>query len=85
MARSVFSPGYAILIGGLADARRQAGVTQVQLAERLNKPQSFISKIERGERRVDVLEFCAIARALGSEPSKLMAGIEVGLPAELPV
>jgi len=40
-------------------------MTQVQLAEKLQKPQSFVSKCERGERRVDFTEFLEIAEALG--------------------
>jgi len=41
-------------------------MTQQQLAERLEKPQSYGSKVERGERRIDVTEFLAIVRALNS-------------------
>jgi transcriptional regulator with XRE-family HTH domain len=85
MSKSVFSDAYAILVAGLVEARHLAGVTQVQLADRLGKPQSFISKIERGERRVDALEFCAIAQALGIKPSELMSTIEPRLPTELPI
>ena len=52
--------------------RKAAGITQVELAERLGKPQSFVSKVERGERRLDVIEFCQVAEALGHEPAKLL-------------
>lgn len=52
----------------LADARKKAGVTQDELAARLQKPQSFISAYERGQRRVDVLELVLIFGALGIEP-----------------
>lgn len=48
----------------LIDARREAGLTQSELARQLDRPQSYISKYERGERRVDVVEFLDIARAL---------------------
>ncbi|MBL8554605.1 MAG: helix-turn-helix transcriptional regulator [Phenylobacterium sp.] len=44
--------------------RRDAGVTQVELARRLQKPQSFVSAYERGQRRIDFLEFVGIAAAL---------------------
>lgn len=43
-------------------ARNEAGLTQVDVAQRLKKPQSYISKIERGERRVDVTELSILAK-----------------------
>ncbi len=49
----------------LIDARKKAGLSQAQLAKRLAKPQSFVSKFERGERRLDVIEFKSVAQALG--------------------
>jgi transcriptional regulator with XRE-family HTH domain len=57
----------------LVEARTRAGVTQVELAARLGRPQPFISFVERGERRVDVIEFYAIMRRWGPTPSKLSA------------
>ncbi|MGN6369063.1 MAG: helix-turn-helix domain-containing protein [Phycisphaerae bacterium] len=50
------------------DARKGAGITQAELAKRLRLPQSFVSKYERGERRLDVVEFLAIAECLGADP-----------------
>jgi transcriptional regulator with XRE-family HTH domain len=55
----------------LVATRREAGLTQAQLAERLKKPPSFIAKIEIGERRLDVIEFAAIAKALKIDPRTL--------------
>ncbi len=43
-------------------ARRSAGLTQVEVANKLGKPQSYVSKCESGERRVDVLELAMFAR-----------------------
>ena len=51
--------------------RKAAGVRQQALAERLGRPQSFVAKYENGERRLDMIEFIAIARALGADPVKL--------------
>jgi transcriptional regulator with XRE-family HTH domain len=48
----------------MIEARKNHGVTQTQLATRLNKPQSFVSKYERGDRRLDFVEFLEIANAL---------------------
>jgi transcriptional regulator with XRE-family HTH domain len=52
----------------LVAARKESGLTQVQLAERLSRPQSFVSKVERGERRLDVVEFFEVAQAIGIDP-----------------
>ncbi len=59
-------------------ARKAAGLTQHALALRLKKPQSFVAKYEGGERRLDVVEFVAVARALGADPLKLMADFVAG-------
>lgn len=80
MPRSVHTDAYASIIAGLVDARKAKGVTQVELAKRLGRPQSFISEIETRERRLDVLEFYALARALRIEPSKLFATLTADLP-----
>ena len=72
MARSLRSPHHQKLQALLADARAQAGFTQAELATKLDRPQSFIAKCETGERRVDVVEFCEIAEALGIDPEALL-------------
>jgi transcriptional regulator with XRE-family HTH domain len=59
----------------LADARRRANLTQQELAKRLGKPQSFVSDYERGQRRIDLMEFLIIARALGVDPQEIFKGI----------
>lgn len=53
-----------------------AGLTQQTLAEQLRKPQSYVSKVERSERRLDVAEFIAYARALGQDPAQLIRAVE---------
>jgi ribosome-binding protein aMBF1 (putative translation factor) len=83
--RTKLSDAYPMLIRGLVKARKSSGMTQVQLALRLAKPQSFVSKIERSERRLDVLEFCAIARAIGTEPDELLKAILKDLPKRLKI
>jgi transcriptional regulator with XRE-family HTH domain len=56
----------------LVEARKSAGLTQADLASRLQRPQSFVSKYERGERRLDVVEFGEVAKALSVDPAKLL-------------
>jgi transcriptional regulator with XRE-family HTH domain len=66
---------YKVVGACLAAARRRLNVTQQQLAGRLRKPQSFVSEYERGQRRIDVVEFLLIARTLGADPLSLFAEI----------
>lgn len=73
MTQSVFSDRYSQFLVVMTQARKNAGLTQSQLAKRLGKPQSYISKAERGERRVDVIEFLEIADALGKRPVDLIS------------
>ena len=72
IGKSVHSPDQAAFCELMVGARKAAGLTQQALAVRLRKPQSFVAKYEGGERRLDVVEFVAIARALGADPLKLM-------------
>ena len=57
----------------LVNARKAAGLTQVDLASLLERPQSFVSKYERGERRLDLIEFGEVAAALGINPAKFLS------------
>lgn len=71
MPKSAFSDAHAAMVRTLIAARHQAGLLQAELAAKLGKDQSFISNIERGERRVDVVEFHAISTAMGINPVDL--------------
>ncbi len=76
MSKSAFSRKHDHFRRLLADARRDAGLTQVALATKLGRPQSFVSKFERGERRLDVIEFLDVARALGIDPARMITELE---------
>ena len=65
MPGSLGTPRYNNLMTKLAQLRKQSGMTQSQLAKKLGKPQSFVAKYEGGERRLDVIEFVDVVRALG--------------------
>ena len=73
---SLFPDLYDRCLAGLVAARRKAGVTQADLAARLGRPQSFVAKYEGRERRLDVAEFCSIARELGADPIKMLRAAE---------
>lgn len=59
---NVYSEAYRHFLARLRAARRQASLSQVEVARRLKRPQSFVSKCESGERRVDVIELAAFAK-----------------------
>jgi len=83
MPRSTHSEAYERLRDALVAARDRAGVTQVALAERLGKPQSFVSKFENRERRLDLIEVLAVLRALGIDEVRFLTDLVRDLPAEL--
>lgn len=85
MVKSVFTKQFASFRRTLIAERKGAEVTQVELAERLSPcgldmTQSVISKVERGERRLDVVEFIFFMRALGSDPAEVIAKVEQAFP-----
>ena len=66
---------YAAIRGPLVEARGRAGLSQRQLAARIGKCASHITMIERGQRRIDTLEFLAIAVALDLCPAELFSNV----------
>lgn len=75
MTKSLHLKSYASLLAVLINARRDRGLTQQMVADRLQKPQSYVAKIEGGERRLDIVEFVALTRALGIDPSAMFADV----------
>ncbi|EKK5221829.1 helix-turn-helix transcriptional regulator [Cronobacter sakazakii] len=69
---SIYSDEYQLVIKLLRSVRIDRGITQSQLAKSLGKPQSFVAKVENGERRLDVIEFAAIARLLSLDPAEIL-------------
>ena len=82
MARTIRSEGHEALRRELIDARKRAGLTQAQLAERLRCHQSFVARIENGERRVDVVELVTLARAIGIRAVDLLEAVEASTPSD---
>ena len=66
-SKTIHRKEYKELLAALAQARKDAGMTQAELAKKLKKPQSYVSKVENGERRLDVVELMEIAKAVGFE------------------
>ena len=71
MPSAFSSDRYAVLAEVLARARQDAGMSQVELAARLKRPQSYVSNVERRERRVDVVDFYDWAIAVSANPKAL--------------
>ena len=75
MTKSLYTTRYDQFRHLLIEARKQSGLTQVDLAKRLSRPQSFVSKFERGERRLDVIEFLDIAEALKIDACQFLSKV----------
>lgn len=73
--KSLRSREHRCVIAVLVATRKAAGLTQQQVAARLRKPQSFVSKYETGERRLDVPEFIRVSRCLNADPAALITKI----------
>ena len=80
----VSSPRYRLALSLLISARTEAGITQRDMAERLGKPRSFVSKVESRERRVDFVEFVEWAQALHVSPELLIAEVARALTTHEP-
>ena len=72
MGKTIHSPEHQKLRELLIAARKKAGLTQAEVAKRLGRPQSFVAKYEGGERRLDVIEFIHVAKAVRAHPVKLL-------------
>jgi transcriptional regulator with XRE-family HTH domain len=80
VTKSLHSPTYRKLTALLVQARRKSGLTQQEVADALKTHQSYVAKVEGGERRIDVVEFMELAKALGVVPSNLLKKLESAVP-----
>jgi transcriptional regulator with XRE-family HTH domain len=76
MRRSIHSEAYGAFVDLMIEARKASGMTQAEVAVALGKPQSFVSKYESHERRLDVVEFVAIARVVRADPVRIVNVID---------
>ncbi len=74
--KSVFSKTNEELVRRLRQARKEAGLSQIEAAKRLGCRQTFISKMECGGRRIDVVEFLFLLRAYGVDPGSFLRDLE---------
>ncbi len=76
MEKSIYTREYTLLLEVLRTARERAGLTQVELASKLEETQTFVSKCERGERRLDIIEVRNWCGALGITLDELIRSLE---------
>jgi transcriptional regulator with XRE-family HTH domain len=81
MSKSVFGGAHQELVAVLTNARKNAGLTQVELGQKVGKDQSYISLIENSQRRIDVLEFIALCRAMNIDPIRAFGLLMERVPA----
>ncbi|HJX17307.1 MAG TPA: helix-turn-helix transcriptional regulator [Acidiferrobacterales bacterium] len=79
MQKSIGSRNYAHFLTCLREAREKSGVTQEEMAARLGETQSFVSKCERGERRMDIVELREFCKAMGLTLEKFVKQLERGM------
>lgn len=79
MDKSIYSREYAMVTRLLKEARDAAGLTQMELAEKLGQSQSFVSKFERGERRLDVVQLRTVCSVLGTTLPDFVDSLEKAL------
>jgi transcriptional regulator with XRE-family HTH domain len=77
LAKSVYTRKYKKLIEYLRQARISADLTQADVAKALRRPQSFISKCESGERRIDVVELIEICKIYDLAPEKVLKAVQL--------
>lgn len=75
MRPSIYSERHQRLRTLLREARLEKGLKQADLAAKLGVPQSYISKYESGERRLDVIEFIDLCEALGIDPAIIFSSL----------
>lgn len=76
MSKSIHTAEYRVFLDLLRQVRLEAGLTQVELAERLGVTQVFVSKSERGDRRIDVLELARFCAVMGSSLASFAVRLE---------
>lgn len=76
MEKSIYSQEYSLFLAQLRNAREEKGLTQTDVAQELGQTQSFVSKVERGERRLDVVELRAFCNAIGIQFPRFIAQMD---------
>jgi len=76
LPKSLRSPAQSVLVREIKSARQKAGMSQQQVADQLGVPQSFVAKIELGERRIDVVEFLRVMKVVNGSWKEVLKRVE---------
>ena len=76
LGKTLGSARHKVLVDLIVAKREAAGLTQSQLAEKIGEYQSFVARLESGQRRIDVIEFLELASILGFDPAKAIRAIQ---------
>ena len=82
MEKTIYTREYGTVLRLLREAREQAGITQVELAKKLKQTQSYVSKIERGDRRIDLIQLRTICQILKTNLRDFVERLERELSSE---
>lgn len=82
MPKTIYKPEHAVLLTLLKKHRKAAGLTQVQCSKALGRPQSFMSDVESGTRRLDIVQLRDLCKVLGIGLQDLIAEFEKSVSAE---
>lgn len=82
--KSIFTQEYRVAIDHLRDARLKANLSQKFIADKLSKPQSFVSKYENRDRRLDIVEFVSICRIMDIDPCRIIRRMKFQHPGARP-
>ena len=75
LARDLYSSRYDKLRERITKARKEAGLSQKELGAKIKRPPSYVTDFERAERRINVIEFIALAEAIGFDPLEILADV----------
>jgi len=75
LKQTLRSTTHRALIAAIVEARTELGLSQREFAKKLGESNNFVWRIEAGERSVDIVEFCLIAKALDTDPVSLLRRI----------
>lgn len=75
--KTIYSPDYERIVALLREIREQAGLSQAELARILDRPRTFVTKCELGERRIDLLEWLKVCKACGTTPEKFLRKLSI--------
>ena len=74
--KTIHTPCHIALIRLLKEKRRASGIRQVEVAKKMKKQQNWMSRIEKGDRRLDVCQFLELADLIGFDPIKVLREVD---------